>query len=85
MHSKREQELIKIVVVPYFLICSVSVWKLNDDLFVSAHPYDANATGNVSTSSSPFVRAGQKKTHNSTFIYTVVVAAVFFCTFFLLS
>ena len=64
----------------YFLICSVTVWKLNDDLFASTKPYNANATGNVSTCSSTFVRACQKKTHNSTFLYTV---AVFFPVIFI--
>ncbi|KAL9985744.1 hypothetical protein ACROYT_G008185 [Oculina patagonica] len=34
-----------LIIVALFFICSVSVWKLNDDLFTSTKPYDTNATG----------------------------------------
>jgi len=78
LHSRREQEYMEIIVALYFfIICSVSLWKLNDDLFTSTKPYDANAPGNVFTCSSAFVRACQKKTHKSTFLFIVAVVGVF--------
>jgi len=54
------------------------VWKLNDDLFTSTKPYDANATGNVSMSSS--ICMYQKNTLELAF-FIVSVFFIFVCVF----
>ena len=52
------------------------MWKLNDDLFTSTKPYDANTTGNVSTASA-FVCAGQKNTLELAYLFINAVGFLF--------